>query len=72
MKQKADEDFRKNLSKYLKHRNLEIVFTLKNGKRVALNGKRRIIGDEIIQYFGEEKGIILQVNEIQSADVFAL
>jgi hypothetical protein len=72
MKQNADENFRKSLGKYLKHRNLEIVFTLKNGKRVALNGKRRIIGDEIIQYFGDEKGIILQVNEIQSADVFAL
>lgn len=72
MEQKADEEFRKNLGKYLKHRNLEIVFTLKNGKRVALNGKRRIIGDEIIQYFGEEKGIILQVNEIQSAEVYAL
>ncbi|MDH4261627.1 MAG: hypothetical protein OEV78_01130 [Spirochaetia bacterium] len=72
MEKNHDENFRKSLGKYLKHRNLEIVFTLKNGKRVALNGKRRIIGDEVIQYFGEEKGIIIQVNEIQSADVYAL
>ena len=72
MKQKADEEFKKSIGKYLKHRNLEIVFTLKNGRRVALNGKRKIHGDEIIQYFGDEEGIILHMNDIQSADVYAL
>ncbi|MDH4200305.1 MAG: hypothetical protein OEV66_08010 [Spirochaetia bacterium] len=72
MTQQPNEEFRKNLGKYLKHKNLEIVFNLKNGRKVTLNGKRKMIGDEIIQYFGEEKGIILNVSDIQSADVFAL
>jgi hypothetical protein len=72
MKHKADEEFKKNLGKYMKHTNLEIVFTLKNGRRVTFNGKRKIQGDEIIQYFGEEEGVILNMNDIKSADVYAL
>lgn len=72
MKRNADEDFKKNLNKYMKHTNLEIVFTLKNGRRVIMNGKRKLIGNEIIQYFGNEKGVIIPMNEIQSADIYAL
>lgn len=65
-------DFTKNIEKYIKHSGLEIVFTLKNGQRVALNGRRKLVGDEVIQYYGSEPGIIIPLTEIQSADVYAL
>ena len=69
---KNNEEFTKNIEKYIKHNGLEIVFTLKNGQRVAVNGKRELVNNEVIQYYGNEPGIIIPLTEIQSADVYAL
>jgi len=71
-KTEQKDEFVNTLEKYLKHSGLEIVFTLKNGKRVIMNGKKQMEGNEIIQYLGKEKGIILDLNDIKSADVYAL
>lgn len=70
--QSTSSEFTSNLEKYIKHRGLDIVFTLKNGQRVTMSGKRTIEGNEIIQYYGTEKGVIVQLQDIDSADIYAL
>ena len=72
MSEENKNEFVSTIEKYLKHRGLEIVFTLKNGKKVTMNGRRKLVGSDIIQYFGEEEGIILPLTDIQTADVYAL
>jgi len=70
--QAEKSEFTKSIEKYIKHNGLEIVFTLKNGQRVAVNGKRKLIGNDVVQYYGNEPGIIIPLTDIQSADVYAL
>ncbi|MES0488783.1 MAG: hypothetical protein ABUK01_02255 [Leptospirales bacterium] len=72
MSEENKNEFVNTIEKYLKHRGLEIVFTLKNGKKITMNGRRKLVGSDIIQYFGEEEGIILPLTDIETADVYAL
>jgi len=72
MKDNNENGFTDTIEKYLKHTGLEIVFTLKSGQKITMNGRRKLVGDEIIQYYGEEEGVVLPLNEIRSADVYAL
>jgi len=69
---KKKSEFAKNLEKYLKHTNLEIVFHMKDGQKVKLNGRRKMVNDNIVMYYGEEEGLKVPVSEIASADIYAL
>ncbi len=70
--QSTTAEFTANLEKYIKHRGLDIVFTLKNGQRVTMSGHRKIIGQEIVQYFQGEAGISVHMNDVLTADIYAL
>jgi len=69
---KDTKDFIKTLKNYVKHQGLELELTLNNGQRIIIERNRKLEGNDIVQYFDNQEGIRVNLNDIKRADVYSV
>lgn len=70
--EKDSDKIVKVLSQYVKHKNLEIELTLKDGRRILLERDRELKNDKIIVGTDSPMPHEILVREIRKAEVYAL